>query len=180
MTEDNSRHLTFSQRNGLAPIPQPLRLGQISQKFRIDVWNVFHPVFVFADLYEDTTGLADCYIENNKEYYRKVLKKIDMEFFGKKITDPSIVPKISKRSYHKEAMEYVELYEKFIMNNRFNEIFDFIEYILRNKLFKFEISEFLEIFRTNLLAYTIADEERPRGQICRSKRASPRKRKTHQ
>ena len=43
MTESN-RHLTFSQRNGLAPIPQPLMLGEISDKFRKDLWDAFYSV----------------------------------------------------------------------------------------------------------------------------------------
>ena len=45
MTESN-RHLTFSQRNGLAPIPQPLMLGEISDKFRKDLWDAFYSVII--------------------------------------------------------------------------------------------------------------------------------------
>ena len=32
-------HLTFSQRYGFAPLPEPMRLGEISEDLRRDIWN---------------------------------------------------------------------------------------------------------------------------------------------
>ena len=31
--------LTFSQAQGLEPLPQPLALGEVSAHFRVDIWN---------------------------------------------------------------------------------------------------------------------------------------------
>lgn len=44
-TEEFS-HLTFSQREGLIPIPGPLELGNLPDDLRYELWKVFENVFV--------------------------------------------------------------------------------------------------------------------------------------
>ena len=37
------RKLTFSQREGKAPLPEPLQAGKLTEKFKIRVWDIFAP-----------------------------------------------------------------------------------------------------------------------------------------
>lgn len=44
MTADD-RHLPYSQRYGHEPLPGPMRLGELSEDLRREVWNQFHRLF---------------------------------------------------------------------------------------------------------------------------------------
>ena len=79
MTENN-RHLTFSQRNDLAPIPQPLKLGEISDKFRKDLWDAFYSIII------EDTGDPNLQDEYN-ELIISMLKQTENIFFGKTLDE---------------------------------------------------------------------------------------------
>ena len=145
MTENN-RHLTFSQRNGLAPIPQPLKLGYISDEFRKTCWNLFY-LIIFD-------GQKKTSLENKSRYYNKksghFINQSLAEFFKESIDE---TPKWTKYCEKK--------YKNLFLSEEYDKILDFIEYILRIFPQLFSIDPFLNIFKKNLLAYTIVDEKCP-------------------
>src|SRR6056300_1286054 len=65
-TEEFS-HLTFSQREGLIPIPGPLELGNLPGDLRYELWKVFEDIFVK----EYDQGL--CIIPNFENEIREIL-----------------------------------------------------------------------------------------------------------
>ena len=73
-------HLTFSQRNDLAPIPQPLKLGEISDKFRKDLWDAFYSIII------EDTGDPNLQDEYN-ELIISMLKQTENIFFGKTLDE---------------------------------------------------------------------------------------------
>ena len=144
MTENN-RHLTFSQRNDLAPIPQPLKLGEISDKFRKDLWDAFYSIII------EDTGDPNLQDEYN-ELIISMLKQTENIFFGKTLDE--IVNE--NRIYY-----YTDKYKEFFLKESFNIVFDFLEYFLKTFPKLSSAKNFIDIFKNNLLAYTIVDEECP-------------------
>lgn len=155
MTENN-RRLTFSQRNGLAPIPRPLNLWEISDDFRKDCWNKFYFILSTSGLITNQNNLSGTYEESS----RMLLREIEVDFFRK--TEDEANSFLFHVNDHLVKRERKEKYKSFFLGEEYNKIFDLIEFILRNGYYgRAFFADFSDIFRKNLLAYTIVDEECP-------------------
>ena len=42
MSDPDRTKLTFSQAEGIDPLPQPAALGELSQQARVSLWNIIH------------------------------------------------------------------------------------------------------------------------------------------
>ena len=145
MTENN-RHLTFSKRNGLAPIPQLLKLGEISKEFRIRILNILH---YFID--------GEIYIEIQKKSFDSESKDIVIRNIHEKILKEPIY------ELYSSSFDIKHFYKATILYKEYGTIFDIIEYVMRlypREDFNF-FSEFKKIFEECALAYTIVDEKCP-------------------
>ena len=66
---DSPDHLTFSQRYGLAPLPEPMRLGEISKDLRRELWNVTY-AFLDRGSHSDWTA-TEAYFETHVREFIK-------------------------------------------------------------------------------------------------------------
>ncbi|OBJ58965.1 AbiJ-NTD4 domain-containing protein [Mycobacterium asiaticum] len=58
----NTRPLTFSQRHGYAPLPEPVQLNELDKRTRTDIWNALH-AWLFADR-PDPYNLMDIWVSH--------------------------------------------------------------------------------------------------------------------
>lgn len=145
MTENN-RHLPFSQRNGLVPIPQLLKLGEISDEFRNELYNLIHQ-----------------FLEGNINYNNEI---IYMRTSTKRQTLRSVHRNVFKRTIDEiddRGFNVISFYKKHLLDDEYNVVFDVIEHIMRvhNRLDFDFVSEFKRMFNKHALAYTIIDEKCP-------------------
>ena len=68
-----SKHLTFSQRYGYEPLPQPMQLGELSRDLRIELWNSVRE-FLFSKV--GLGGTSNYFCGNNRRFIERILGKI--------------------------------------------------------------------------------------------------------
>lgn len=136
------RHLTFSQAEGLAELPAPLALKEISSEVRAVLWKVIHDS-ITGDMKRSsmTTGLGRTW---------EVILKDKHVFF-----DHLMIDEFSTNA--KLAMASLKTV---IAHGAYNELFDLIQFILRHPAtsttFASHIATALKMGRA---AYTVVDED---------------------
>ena len=106
------KNLNFSQANGHAPIPQPLALRKLPKSVRNLLWtyiheNTYHGVYNPIDFYPWSTILYD--------FHTQFLRKPVDEFIN-------------------DFQENFSQVERIVMKRKFNEVFDFLQFVLRHDL----------------------------------------------
>jgi hypothetical protein len=136
--------LSFSQAQGLQPLPQPLALGEVSDHFRTDVWN-----WLYRKIKQN---------ESSRSYsisgeWLAVFGSIH-EFFFRSPID----------TFNADTDALIYKYRRSMIAGSFipwNELFDLIQFILRSPYIIGQrtlcTEEMRAIFRTNMLAYDIID-----------------------
>jgi hypothetical protein len=97
------RHLSFSQRNGLVPIPETMIIGSISPELRNTLWNI-----------------ATMYIFEQKEW----------KFRAKTVWADILKKPLDDLKYWNSNLCRAQIREKYD-SFEWNEVFDFIESIVR-------------------------------------------------
>ncbi len=132
--------LTFSQAEGLEPLPQPLTLGELSQEVRSLLWR---------DIYEDMfqTKEEDPYIEDNYvgEPWLSVLYDIHVE-----------VDHQPADKFGNEFSGNVMKLRTLVMEGPLNEVFDFLQFAMRHRPSPDDLeSKVCQAFETGRVAYTV-------------------------
>ncbi len=131
---DLPAHLTFSQRYGYEPLPDPMRLEEISDDLRRDICNVFHREI------------------RNLHILSLYPKKDDCEFsIGSQENIKSALGKYEKILEIYTSSSYAEFQlkvENEFIHGKFNRVLDFIEIMIQeraiSKPFSFKIGELFE------------------------------------
>ena len=136
MTETNESN--FSQRSGYEPVPEQLKLGQVSKDFR----NLVH--YAFDDMINriKRRGVHYSYLE------KKIIKDCHVKFFKESI-----------KSYCQKTSHWKQILDEYIMLAKFNKLFDLIEFFISHpecdEKLKFNLSQ---SFIDARMAYRIKDD----------------------
>ena len=109
-------NLTFSQAEGLEPLPQPLALGELSQEVRSLLWReVYENLNVYRD-HNQFTGIDTLQGRWFKILYDKHVEvdHLPVDEFGSE--------------FHGNA----HILKSLIMEQEWNEVFDFLQFVMRH------------------------------------------------
>ena len=127
--------VSFSQAQGLKPLPRPLKLGELSKEARIDFWNAFYVV--------DRSRRNQ--FDGVKDSWYQILSRTHARHFREPLDEFS-------HSFRDVEMRYKSLF----LYKPYNEVFDLLIFLLRISTmpvtFKAEIKF---AFESNRLAYAL-------------------------
>lgn len=133
--------LSFSQRNGLAEIPARLKLGQLSDLFRNQLWKIIY----------DELMAYRTYLPVYRRYTDKISKNwlyISQDFFLEILAVPA-------DEFSSNINNISKTFKSLVLEFEYNEVFDFIEFIVSHPQctdsFKKNI---VHLFSLNLIAYS--------------------------
>lgn len=128
--------LSFSQSQGLAPLPQALKLGDVPALTRRKIDAVFQRSIRQAMSEE---GYSYCV----EDPWKTIIEDIQIELVGYSITDAAL-----------DTEEIAEIVQRYTRDTKYNEVFDFILFVLRHKKCPSDLLPSLqEIFQRDMLAY---------------------------
>ena len=149
------RELTFSQAEGIDPLPQPAALGELPQKARNVLW---------ALIYKDLKQSSTFYGEGPGSYYRVsnswrlILHHYHVLYLDKPADEFS------------DQLDWqIQDLKDLFLHQAYNKVFDFLQIAMRHKsgggLFRLEGRSFHEVvalvLKVSLCAYTVIDDEVP-------------------
>ncbi len=141
MPEHNRTKLTFSQAEGLECLPQPLQLGQLSPELRSFLWAVVHGSL-------DDTAEWGTYKKNIGGAWEGILKSWHVS--------RKYLP-IDEFSY--DFGTQVESLKQLVFRGEYNDVFDFIQHVLRHPSVPKDFYEAIEsVLEKARAAYTVIDE----------------------
>ena len=145
MSDPDRTKLTFSQAQGIDPLPQPAALGELSQQARVSLWNIIYRRLRAAARRE--SGLY-----GSEDY----------------ITEPweTILLHYHIFHLHKPADEFSSAYEahaseikKLFLHGAFNQVFDFLQVVLRHPSTPHEFRDSVSsVLRYCMCAYTVIED----------------------
>ena len=132
------RNLTFSQAYGYEELPQPLKLGEITDGARTKLWSaLFH--FVKSE--------SDYQVRGR---WRRILTFLHLAYYERALDEFDDAPK-----------NFIRVYKPIFMGDQFNEVFDLLLAIMRHQACPPEfITAVAAIFKESRLAYVV-DTSRP-------------------
>ena len=135
------RSLTFSQAVGLADLPQPLSLGDVSPQARNLIWDAFWSTTAFH---------ANMYRVGHP--WRDVLSDTHVRFFAQPADE---------FSHHAEDIR--NIYKQFILNaSPYNRLFDLLQHLMRQDRCPSQfIARIRTAFTESRLAYTVDTDGPP-------------------
>ena len=148
-------HFTFSQRYGYEPLPEPMRLGHISDDLRRDVWDEIHE-FLHDIAYEDNYTPVEFHGE--AEYIIRYILASIQEY--------------PRTEVETDFDKTRDIFRSVLMEGRFNKILDCLEMIF-NKCLDFgndnattnkvlSLAERVaELFEKHAAAYWLDTSQRP-------------------
>ena len=134
MTIDPTK-VSFSQAQGLKPLPQPLELGQLSKEARVDFWNAFYVV--------DQANRSQ-FDAVTDDWYR-ILSLIHSRHFREPLDELYVGHKHIENKY-----------KYFFMDEPYYEIFDLLGFLLRVSTMPVTFKAEIKLaFYSNRLAYAL-------------------------
>ena len=138
---DFSDHLTFSQRYGYAPLPEPMRLEEISGDLRREILNAIREIILKG-------ALPPSYLEEEaKRFVERVLGKI------------------LKKAEHEIDATYsnaLSQFGKITQNSSFNVVLDLVQIIANDGPHTNDfVNRVSEIFERHAAAYRLDTSQRP-------------------
>ena len=112
---DRRRNLTFSQAEGLGPLPRPLALGEMPRAFRVEAWSAIH-----ESMRQSTTCMTNPYAPYLKSPWRDIAKELWVGHFHVPADE---VPFDSRKVEAK--------LKAVIMEGRYHEVFDLLTALAR-------------------------------------------------
>lgn len=107
------RHLTFSQAQGLEPLPRPLALGEFPREARNKVWDVF---------YRTTESHRASWGPVAVDPWNRVLLDLHVEFFDQPTDE-----------FSSHFRSILVRYKPFVLSNtKYNKVFDLVQSIMRH------------------------------------------------
>ena len=116
-TEIGHANLTFSQREGLEPVPQPLKLGELSREARSLIWTIIHLAINERRLRPpDYSGPAKI-----GPPWRKILFLWHVRILYRPADE-----------FSDEIRDIEPQIKALVLSKPFNEVFDFLEFVMRH------------------------------------------------
>ena len=144
MSDPDRTKLTFSQAEGIDPLPQPVALGELSRQARVSLWDIIYGRLDEAAARRDWL---------HSEAY---------------ITEPweTILLHYHILHLHKPADEFSSAYEahaseikKLFLHGAFNQVFDFLQFVLRHPSTPHEFRDSVSsVLRYCMCAYTVIED----------------------
>ena len=140
MTEDPKSSLPFSQRTGLQPIPPQLQLGEVSPEFRRLI-----SFYVSLELERVSIGgYNGSYFDGS---WKRVAQDLHVKFLGHKI-----------ETFKNEAYYIEQDIQKLIQIAKFDQLFDFLEFLVQHAGCSAELkAELARAFIESRAAYRLID-----------------------
>ena len=108
--DTSTDHRTFSQRYGYEPLPRPMRLEELSDNLRREIWNAIRESFLEKSLETGRTFYSDAY-----QFLRGILGKL------LEIPEDEI-----KNDYVSVSKEFKDV----VLKGRFNSVLDLVQMII--------------------------------------------------
>lgn len=149
----SSAFRTFSQRHGYQPLPEPMRLGELSNHLRRELCNALRSFFLSIS---DEYGSHRFFTDDAEKYIERVLGQF---------------LELPERQISTSFDDTVKATEEIIINSDFNEVLDLIEIILYENSLDPSLGERIsELFETHTSAYWLDTSKTtyqfiPRGSI---------------
>lgn len=135
--------VTFSQAEGLEPLPQRLELGDISSRTRSLLWNLF---FTHLKGASQSDLMEPPYLPDGP--WKSILQ-----------TWHIAVCNLPADEYSSNLVRNIEMVKKLILHGTYNEVFDFIQFVLRDRDCPYNfINQIKSILEFTLTAYAVLDE----------------------
>lgn len=134
--ESDQRKLTFSQRQGLEPLPGPLALEELSAEARNRLWALFFEIVTRSTLYELV-----------EEPWNQILYDCHIAKFGQPADE-----------YSNESHKVLRPYKAIFLSPtvEYNKVFDILEFLMRHSSCPPDfIANVMKIFSECRLAYII-------------------------
>ena len=139
MSDPDRTKLTFSQAEGIDPLPQPAALGELSQQARVSLWNI-----IYRSLAEGRL-LGNPYIG---EQWKTILLHYHIFHLHKPADEFS-------SDYEAHASEIKKLF----LHGAFNQVFDFLQAVLRHPSTPHEFCDSVSsVLRYCMCAYTVIED----------------------
>ena len=134
------RNLTFSQAYGYEELPQPLKLEEISDRARTKLWNILFE-FVWSESIYHEPYHDERYVNG---IWRNILNFIHLDHYGYALDELNY------------SMDDFIGYKLHFMDDKFNELFDFLLAVMRHPGCPQEyIQAVATAFRESRLAYVV-------------------------
>ena len=141
------RNLTFSQAYGYEELPQPLKLGEITDGARTKLWSV---LFHFVEQESDVHSVgweSDVHVGAS---WGEILAFLHLAYYERALDE-----------FDGSLNNFIRVYKPIFMRDQFNEVFDLLLAIMRHEACPQEfITVVATIFKKSRLAYVV-DTSRP-------------------
>lgn len=107
--------LTFSQRYGYEPVPEPMQLRKLSDDLRIEIWNITRELLI------SQRSIDSLY----NYYFDEKAKRFIERVFGKLLKKPEDEIDTS----YEEAMNH---FKDWILQGRFNKVLDLVQFMVND------------------------------------------------
>ena len=148
-------HLTFSQRHGYEPVPEPMQLEKLSDDLRRELWNAMRGLLI--SLRNRNAAYQYYFGEETKRFLERVLGKV------------------LKKPEDKIETSYPAVYQQFrtlILEGNFNVVLDLIEIMTNERRWDKEFVNCIgELFERYAAAYYLDMSCRPHKFFPRSNEA---------
>ena len=132
--DDPPDHLTFSQRYGYAPIPEPMRLEQISNDLRREIWNTIRTLIL-----EKKEEYKYNFADNEKRLFERVI--------GKQMN-------VAQSKVSTKYVDVIHHFESSYLSLKFNKIIEMLEVIINDKEINDDFAKSIrDLFETHGAAY---------------------------
>ena len=138
------RNLTFSQAYGYEELPQPLKLGEISDRARTMLWSVLFK-FVMQDSVVAGSSIAVSRYHRVTGIWEEVLRFLHVKHYGRALDE-----------FNSLLQTFVREYKPIFERVRFNQLFDLLFAIMQHPACPEEfIREVADVFKESRLAYLV-------------------------
>ncbi len=139
-TTDRSK-LTFSQAEGIEPLPGPLKLGELSKQARALLWREFHQKFRQAtrhgDGYSGPSTLGTPWVDIMYRWWVEELNQPSDEFSN-------------------YVSDITGLTKDLILSGSWNKVFDFVQFVMRSQNCPYGYPDRISwVLRKSRTAYTV-------------------------
>ena len=157
--EHSERHLTFSQRQGYEPMPNPMRLEEISDALRREMWNetrrLLEPISYRPEF---------DYFNHERDYFLPEGVKFIECVIGRLL-------KISEDEVNTEYNHVINFMRNTILNDSFNKVLDLVEIISNEEPNHRFAGKIYHAFEAHAAAYWLDLSRRPYQFFPRSNKA---------
>ena len=142
--ETDRTKLTFSQAEGIDPLPQPAALGELSQRARTHLWNVVYLLLKKSVRSSSEPDIGGSYIT---EPWKTILLNYHIDS-GNPVDE-----------FHSDSEDHFEEIKDLFMEGDYNRVFDFLTFVLRHPSVPVEFRPAItSALEKGMCAYTVVED----------------------